>query len=161
MISSPSSSSCEVGSLCAISAIVGLAVDGPMWPCMMCFHVSSAAWAALCRERCAVSFSLSSKVSTKAAEAVWIKLSRHATEGCSDNSPAMVASRFMSRIRGLAAIKAPRCAGRATSTDLSHPIPDWLSLSVACCALSSVNSGKSLSSPTTKVLAVASSVRIV
>ena len=26
------------------------------------------------------------------------------------------------------------CAGRATSTDLSHPIPDWPALSVACSA---------------------------
>ena len=52
----------------------------------------------------------------------------------------------MSRIRGLAAMKAPRCAGRATSRALLYPTPVWLALSVACSELSSVNPGKSLSS---------------
>ena len=37
-------------------------------------------------------------------------------------------------------------AGCATSTDLLHPTPDRPALSVACCAPSSVNPGKSLPS---------------
>ena len=52
----------------------------------------------------------------------------------------MVASRIMSRIRGLAAMRAPRCAACSL-----HPMPDWLALSVACSELSSVNPGESLS----------------
>ena len=94
-----------------------------------------------------------------------MKLSRRATTGCSGNSPAIVASRIMSRIRDLAAITAPRCAGRATSTDLLHPIPDRRALSVACCALCLVNPENSFSSDScpssSKVLADVASVRMV
>ena len=86
------------------------------------------------------------EVSRKAVEATSIKLSRRATKCCSGNSPALVASRIMSWLRGLAATRAPRCAGRSTPPDPFHPSPDWPLLSVACCVLSSMNRGKRLSS---------------
>ena len=55
------------------------------------------------------------------------------------------ASCIISRIRDLAAMSAPRCAGPAVSRALLYPIPDWPALSVACSELSSVSAGKSLS----------------
>ena len=154
-----------MGSSPSTSAIVGPAIDGPSWPCIICCHTFAAAWAAFRKYKCTVSFSLSSKGSRMAPKAVSTRSSRRATEFCSDNSPATVASRIVSRIRGLAATRAPRCAGRATSNDLLHPIPDWPAPSVACCPPSSVNPGQSLSSDpcpaSSTVLAAAYSVRIV
>ena len=35
------------GHLVLLSAIVGLAVDAPFWPCVICWHASSTAWVAL------------------------------------------------------------------------------------------------------------------
>ena len=78
----------------------------------------------------------------------------------------MAASWFMSRIRGLAALSVPGCAGLAMSRALLCPTPDWPALSVACSKLSSsVNPGKSLSKdlcPTSsKILVACLSGRIV
>ena len=49
--------------------------------------------------------------SKKAAVAGSIGALSRASTGCSGKSPAVVAPRIMSRIRGLAAFRAPRCAG--------------------------------------------------
>ena len=82
----------------------------------------------------------------KEAEAASNKVSSCARRGCFGISPAVAAHRIMSRIVGLAAMRAPRCPGRATSTDLLKQIPDWPALGEACSKLSSVNPEKSLSS---------------
>ena len=113
MISSPSSSCCEVGSLYTTSAIVGFGIVGPGWPRTICCHASSAAYAASCKIRCAVRFSLSSKGVQEAVEVASIRLTKR--------DPTIVASRIMSRIHGLAAIRASKCARRATSTDPLAP----------------------------------------
>ena len=132
--SSPSLSPCGVGSMCSISEIFRTSDwVGQFLSCTMSCQASSAAWAA-CKQECALRFPLSFRVSKKAAEAVSTKSSNRARRDCAAISPAMVASRITLRIRGLAATTAPEYAGRATSTDLLHPIPDCPALSVACCA---------------------------
>ena len=59
--------------------------------------------------------------------------------------PAQTASWIIAWMRGLAAMRAPRCAGAAMSRALMYQIPDWPALSVACVILSSVRPGKSRS----------------
>ena len=51
----------------------------------------------------------------------------------------------MARIRALAAMRVPRCAGLSTSRALLYPMCDWSTLSLACSKLSFVNPRKSLS----------------
>ena len=100
-VGSESSSSCwEVRPACSISGIVGFVNVGPLGPCTVCCHDSSAAWASR-RHSLAVRFSESSRAS---------KTSR-AERGCNGRSPAVAAPRIMLRICGLAATRAPRCAG--------------------------------------------------
>ena len=101
-----SSSSVRVKPLCSISGTVGFAVC----PCIACCHESFAAWAAACWYSLAMGFSELSGASTKAAVAT-----RRTKRGCAGKTPPDVAPRVMSRMRGLAAMKALRCAGRATS----------------------------------------------
>ena len=60
------------------------------------------------------------KGARKAAEAVPAKVSSRAKRRCSGRSPADTVPRIMLRIRGSAATRAPRCAGRPTSTDLCN-----------------------------------------
>ena len=67
-VGSESSSCCEVGPFCSISGIVGLVIVGPLYPCTVCCHHSSAAWTAFCRYNLAVGFSESSRAPSKAAE---------------------------------------------------------------------------------------------
>ena len=55
------------------------------------------------------------------------------------------ASWIIAWMRGLAAMRAPRCAGAATSRALLYSIPDWTALCVACTMLSSVKPWNSLS----------------
>ena len=66
-------------------------------------------------------------------------------QGRFGRGPAKAAS--IAWTRGLAAMRAPRCAGAAMYRALLYPIPDWSALNVACVILSSVRPGKSRSRP--------------
>ena len=127
---------------CSISDTVGFVTVGPLYP----WTVNRLLLGLLfCRYSPAVGLSESSRASRKAAVADPIRALSRASKSCSSKSPAVVASRIMSKIRDLPAVRAPRCAGRATSRALLWPIPDWLALSVACSWLSSENPRQSLS----------------
>ena len=70
---------------------------------------------------------------------------RRVSKGFFGRKLSRTASGIIAWTRGLAAVRASRCAGAAMSRDVLRPIPDWPALSVACTMLSSVKSGKSLS----------------
>ena len=81
--------------------ILGLVMVGPLYPCTVCCHNSSAAWAAFLQVQPGCGLSESS-TARKAAEAVSTKVSGRAERGCPVRRPAVAAPRIMSRMRGLA-----------------------------------------------------------
>ena len=93
----------------------------------------------------AVGFSESStRAPKKASDSASTGASSRSKRGCSGKSLAVAALRIMSRTRGSAAMRRPRCAGRATLTDLLQRTPEWPVLSAAWSVLSSVNPERSL-----------------
>ena len=81
---------------------------------------------------------------------------RRDSRGCFGRRPAQTASWIIAWVRGLAVMRAPRCAGAPMSRGLLYPIPDWPASSVACVTLSSVRPGKSRSCiPLRGLLAIA------
>ena len=86
-------------------------------------------------------------------------VARRLSKGCFGRKPAVTASCIIAKMRGLAAMSAPRCVGPAMSRALLYPIPDWLGLSVACSELSSVNPRKSLSRDRCPTLSKTSAAR--
>ena len=104
-VGSESSSSCwEVRPLCSTSGIVGFVMVGPLCPCTVCCHASSAAWAAFRNYNMAVGFPVSSRASRKAAEAASTGVYSRAERCSTGRKPAAAACRIMSTIRDLAAM---------------------------------------------------------
>ena len=100
---------------------------GPLCPRIVCCHEATAAWAVFFffARKAQLWVPLSRRGRRgRAAVAVSIKVSCRASRGRPGKSPAAAAPGIMSRMLGLAATRASRCGGRATSCALLYPIPD-------------------------------------